>query len=700
MSSSPRRPSATPTDSTREIARLRSLLVELEQRLGTRGTAATLPLQLTSSVPPRNLRERFEKQDSLVSQLLSELPLAVLVHDRRGRLIYANHAFVRLLGWSQQEVPTVTALLARTMPDTESRRGWFRRATADLRSNDATRCVWRDLAVLARDGRRLYVTVRSHRLRGLAALATTLEDLTEQTVAAATIRDSEQRLATTLDSIADAVITADANTRILRVNPVAERLTGWTQQDATGRPLAEVFRVSLPKGGEASGFSLSPSSLPRNDPVVLSDRRGQSHRVDVSASTVRGPDGQVYGTVVVFRDITHQHALEHRMRQTEKLEALGQLVVGLTHEFNNLLAGTLNYAELLSLKFADHGDPESLRWVEGIVQSTRSASQLIGRVLSFAKERPRQSIPIQIHPLVSQVADLLRRTMDPRVTITLELDPSSLVVRGDSQQLEDALVNLALNARDAMPDGGNVCIGTSIVELGVDFCRRSLLPVEEGRYLELRVTDNGQGIPSHLLGRIFEPFFSTKTDHGGSGLGLSVVYATVRDHGGSLEVESRHGLGTTFRLYLPLDSATPSLQKQAWRTAVVSGCGRILLVDDEPILRKTGLALLSRLGYEVTVAEDGEQALRFFQQAHGEFDLVLLDIIMPRLGGRETLREMRRLDPRVRAVYVSGFGLSSEDPAVEDGVHAIIRKPFTAATLSQCIAQALATPRSPGGTRT
>ncbi len=672
------------------LARINSHLQDLEQAL-----RASEPR--VGVVAPRSVTGFPANSDpDFPLLILSELPLAVLVHDGRGRLVYGNHAFFALFGWELETLRTVSGLLRRVLPDA-AERAVVKRAL--LKSALRQRPTL-PLPAVTRDQRRLFLSVRIQRIAGKSTFATTIEDVTDQTQRSKAVFDSAQRLATTLDSIADAVITADAEGRLLRLNRVGESLTGWSQAEAVGRPLSEVFRISVQGNTEQS---IGPAQLAAqstrvpNEPLVLWDRRNQPHSVDVSAASVTTDEGESFGTVVVFRDVTEKRALEHRMRQTEKLESLGQLASGLAHEFNNLMAGTLNRAELLTLRLAESHDRAGQDELLGIIEATRSASQLVARVLSFARERPRQTAPVAIPALLRQVTDLLRRTLDRRIEIALQPDAEGATVRGDAQQLEDALVNLALNARDAMPDGGRLEISSRLVELSPAFTQRSVLPVEPGAYLEIGIRDTGTGIPSHHLGRIFEPFFTTKTARQGSGLGLSVVMATLRDHQGTLEVETESGRGTLFRLFLPLRSQSSIASDQPARDEVVTGEGRLLLVDDEPILRRTGAALLRRLGYEVEVAEDGRRALEVFHEHSGNFDLVLLDIVMPRLGGRETLRELRKLDPQVRAVYVSGYGLSHENPAVEDGVHAIVRKPFSLATLSQCIAEALAAPRTPVG---
>ena len=522
--------------------------------------------------------------------------------------------------------------------------------------------------------------------RRIAQLESRLQKLTNENPPSG---DSSQ-LAVTLDSIADAVITTDPEGKVARLNPVAERLTGFTQGEAIGRPLTEVFRVGSSHRSADAAMVIATTaahSTTTLDPITLWARKGSARTIELSASSIRGAGNEVFGTVLVFRDVTERREHEARKIQSDKLQAIGQLVGGLSHELNNLFAATMSYAELLRLRVAPVEDSDSTLYAESIVDNTRRASDLVGRLLAFARERPRESAPVDVHHVLQ---DVVEQSSDPSSNIAVELttDATDSFVRGDAQALRDSLLNLYVNAREAMPTGGRLRFSTAVVELSAEHCRSSILPIHSGRYLQITVEDNGVGIPKTMLGRIFEPFFTTKRLGNVAGLGLSVVYGTMRDHGGTVEIESEPHLGTKIRLFLPQQGEIPITSLRPSHE-LVPGKGRLLLVDDEPTLRRAGSALLKRIGYDVVVAGDGLEAVAIFKQAPQSFDLVLLDIIMPKMNGREALKELRRIDPNVKALYISAFGLSSEDPSAEDGVQGVIRKPFTAATLSERIAEVL-----------
>lgn len=507
------------------------------------------------------------------------------------------------------------------------------------------------------------------------------------------VRNDEQILSVALDCIADAVITTNAEGRVQRINPVAERLTGWSHVEAEGRPLAEVLRIgATPRSADPALPLSTPGSHTSTtlEPITLWDRRGAPHSIEISASAIREAESESYGTIIIFRDVTSRRELEAKKVQTDKLEAISQLVGGLAHEFNNLLAGTMNFAELLRLRVEGGGDRDARQFTEGIMENTRRASGLVSRLLAFACERPRESNTVDIHSLLDELVEEFSRESGRDSNVEIAAEAPDAFIRGDAQAIRVALSNLLHNSDEAMQSSGKIVIHTDEVTLDDAYCRRSLLPVTRGRYLRIAVEDSGTGIQSHLLGRIFEPFFTTKRSGQAAGLGLSVAYGTIRDHAGTIEVESRSGVGTRVRVLLPLPLAIP-IDSLRPAHQIVTGRGRLLLADDEPSLRRSTGALLRKLGYEVVLAENGAEAVELFRSDPIGFDLVLLDIIMPKMNGRDALRELRKTEPKVKALYVSAFGLSSEDPTTEDGVQGVIRKPFTAAVLSQRVADALET---------
>ncbi len=637
---------------------------------------------------------------TLATTVLVRLPVPVLVLERRGRIVFANHAVEKLFGVTLTEIPTVGALLSRVSPNRQERRKLSERLAQDLRGRRDSmvpgvpvgRLALPPLKLKTADGTIRYLEVQTEVFEQDVLWLVTFTDVDRAIKNEESLRDREQRLAVTLDSIADAVITTNARGKITRVNPVAGRLTGYDPELAVGLPLSRVFRVGL-SARNATNLriaTLAAGAGPLEKPYVLSSHDGTERLVAFSTSTIRGAGGRPQGTVLVFRDITDQRELEQRMRQTEKLEALSQLIGGVAHEFNNRLAGVLSHAELLKLRLPP-SDTESQRSVSQIAASARQAAELIAKLLAFSHEPQRDDGPFDVHELLTDVARELTPKLGARIGLELSLSAPGSHVRGDAKRLRDAVVQLANNARDAMGRTGTLSLRTSLRTLDHEQGQRLSPVLAAGTYLQLAVCDNGKGMEPQLMSRIFEPFFTTKTGQPAAGLGLAAVYGIIQGHGGSLEAQSRPGNGTTVNVLLPTVAAPPlgPVSEQ-----LVLGTGRVLLVDDEPPLRRVGAALLKRLGYDVLTASDGLEALERYRTAAGSIDLVLLDVIMPKLGGKETLAQLLQLDPAARVLFVTGYGLGGDDATQPEGALGVVRKPFTALELSRRVSRAIRTHES------
>jgi two-component system, cell cycle sensor histidine kinase and response regulator CckA len=390
--------------------------------------------------------------------------------------------------------------------------------------------------------------------------------------------------------------------------------------------------------------------------------------VDLTVAPIPG----VQERQVLLHDVTQQRLVEKQLHHAQQMDAVGQLAGGVAHDFNNQLCGIVGYAELLKLKpFAD--DPKVQKYLQNILTACSRAEDLVTALLAFSRRGRMESNRVDINQVINGVIDIASHTFDRRITIARDLRAESAYVMGDASQLESALLNLALNARDAMPEGGELSIKTQIYAGSAG----------QADKLDIYVRDNGSGMSPGVLTRIYEPFFTTKPLGKGTGIGLAAVYGTVQGHGGSIDVQSEVGLGSTFHLRFPLaqgpefqHSQTPKLR---------SGRGSILLVDDDEAVRESSQELLVQLGYQVQVAASGTEALSLFQSSHQDFDLVILDLVMPDIHGSEVLSAMRKISPTIPVLLISGFSaMELEYPS--DGY---LPKPFTAAAFSTAISTLL-----------
>ena len=505
--------------------------------------------------------------------------------------------------------------------------------------------------------------------------------------------ESEERLAITLDSIGDGVIATDRVGRITLMNPVAERLTGWSMQDAIGISLKSAFKVinaDTRRPAETPVAKVIREGKivgPINQNVLVS-RDGTECQISESGAPILDRDGHIVGVVLVFRNVTEQRRLEDQLRHSQRMEPVGRLAGGVAHDFNNLLGGILGYSEMLRDQL--EGNEKLQAYAQAVLDTAGRAAELTKQLLAFSRKGKKQSVPVDVHKLIGEVISILQRTIDRRITVSQRLEALPSVTKGDPNQLESAFLNLAVNARDAMPTGGQLVFATATVNLDKDYCATFPYNVEPGEYVEVSVADTGIGMDEATMAHIFEPFFTTKTVGEGTGLGLAAVFGTVREHHGATRVYSEPGQGAAFKLYLPVDGAYSSATASSEPEPLVHGTGCILIVDDEEVIRNMAREMLHLMGYEVLWAADGEEGVRIYRENAAYIDLVMLDLVMPKVSGREALRALKKLNPRVKVLITSGFSLGMElEELSAEGAGGFIQKPFKKSELSRHVAEVL-----------
>ncbi len=386
--------------------------------------------------------------------------------------------------------------------------------------------------------------------------------------------------------------------------------------------------------------------------------------------------GKVKGVVVLHEDKTEKKALEQRLQQAEKLEAIGQLAGGVAHDFNNMLSGIMGFADILALELED-GELRDM--AESIIKAARQSAQLTQQLLAYARKGQYRKIPIDIHQSISDAVSLLKHSLDRKIQVLQTLHASPSVIVGDPAQLQNALLNLAINARDAMPDGGHLTIETSIREIDSDSNNVRTGELAPGTFVCITVTDNGVGISREHQQKIFEPFFTTKSKGEGTGMGLAAVYGIVRAHNGIITVESEPGSGSTFHILLPV--STEAVEQ----TAVIDDTDdlkadnplHILVIDDEEIARDTAVKMLERLGHTVASTESSHQGVSYFSEHAADVHVVILDMVMPEMGGRAVFQELRKIHPSVKVLLSSGYSIDGEAQEIlDEGVSGFIQKPF------------------------
>ena len=497
----------------------------------------------------------------------------------------------------------------------------------------------------------------------------------------AALHASEERYRALFQQAADALFVLEEPGRVIvDANPAAERLTDCSRDAMIGRSLAD-FLVPPPY---ATG---SPGTL-------LLTRGGRpAATVEMVVGNIQAGARRV--TLASVRDLTEREALEEQLRQAQKMEVLGRLAGGIAHDFNNLLGAVLVSASSLRSEVeADHPAQQSIQSIE---RAAHRAAELTRQLLSFARREGVRREPVAIRELVNGVRALCLRTFGHSLELVAKVDGEGLTVLGDAGQLEQALLNLCLNARDAMPDGGTLTLQAASADVP-EAGPRPVAGLAAGRYVVISVIDTGVGIQPEALPRMFEPFFTTKERGKGTGLGLATAYGIVRGHGGMIGVRSEVGRGSHFDIYLPQSRVAVASQVQAPGGALPGGSETVLLVDDEEELRHTVSRSLVRLGYSVILAANGREAVEKFAQHADEIHLVLLDLLMPEMSGVEAFHAIRALRPAARVLVFTGFASGDEiQQLIASGAEGVLPKPFEIAELASKLRQVLDRAAEPAG---
>jgi signal transduction histidine kinase len=497
------------------------------------------------------------------------------------------------------------------------------------------------------------------------------------------LKKTKNYLDNIINSMPSQLISVDTSNRITLWNARADQQSRISSHPDEERIVENIF-PQLADWSEIISRAVANKEIHHEDAHLFQDGDSTCYE-DITIYPL--VSNGVEGAVIRIDDVTERHRMQEELAHSRKLEAIGQLTGGIAHDFNNMLTGIMGGAELLRRHIGD--DTKGQQYLNMITQAAKRVAELNRKLLIFSRKEQIKNELVDVVQAVREAESILSHSLDKKITITVSVETKETSVIGDLAQLQNALINLGINSGHAMPQGGELSYRLLAVSLDEAYCRTNHFDIQPGRYLEIEVRDTGIGIPREIQNRILEPFFTTREAGKGTGLGLSAVHSAVQQHHGALSFFSEPGTGTSFHIYLPL-AESKYHQDPLIDATPITGSGRILVIDDEPIIQDIAEAFLSHLGYEVVLADDGRKGLELFMADPDGYDLAITDMIMPNMDGEQCFHHMREVRPKVKVLMASGETRDTDIEGLKkQGLRGFIRKPYTIIELSRAVAAAM-----------
>ena len=651
----------------------------LKDRMARLGPAIERALREASDRKARKRAEEALRESEEKYRLLAEnVSDVIFTMDLDLRVTYISPSIERMSGWTSEEwlsfkptdyLPPASLELANKVLAEEL-------VLLSSPNYDRNRVRMFEMEQYGKDGTVYWAEVSARFLYDDEGAAIGIIGATRDISERKQIDEHRKRLFTAVEQAGESIVITDPDGIISYANPAFAEISGFYLEEIIGKTAS-----ILQNGKHNQSFFKDMWSTIEQGKVwrgrFMNHKKDGSHYEETATvSPIKDEAGSIVNYVIVGRDVTSEIQLQNQLFQAQKMEAVGTLAGGIAHDFNNLLQAILGYTDLLLLSGGIiDSDRKSLRVIK---KAARDGADLISRILTFSKKVESKTRPMALNEEVRGAVKLLYRTLPKMIEIELDLADDLMIVDADSAQIEQVILNLCLNAQHAMPDGGRLLIETSNVTLDEEYARTHLGAVS-GKHVLLSVSDNGIGMPSEIVERIFEPFFTTKTNEGGTGLGLATVHGIVSQHGGHITCYSEPGIGTSLKVYLPVSASELMSDPDSTTEMPAFGNETILLVDDDNRIRGIGQKILEKFGYKAVTAKSGEEALAIYPARKDEIALIVLDLIMPGMGGKRCLQELLLIDRDVKVLLASGYsssGLVADEKL--QGAKGFLDKPYEA----------------------
>lgn len=649
--------------------------------------------------------ERLRASEERFRRLSDDSPLAIIIVGRNGNIEYLNKKNTEIMGYSLEEVPTLGHWWSLVYPDEADRnriiKEWANIAECAFRGEEIKNAERR---VVCKDGSVKDVELRISQIED--RIIVVFDDISERRKTEEALLEHENFSKNLIQNSATATFVLDRTHRIMIWNKACEELTGYRGAEMIGTDdqWKPFYPHKRPTVGDViidgntrdlpalyktySESSLSPDGVRAEG--WYKNLGGKDRYVIFEAAPIFSNKGELVAAIETLQDITESKKLEEQLRQSQKLDAIGQLAGGVAHDFNNIITAILGYAHLTLMKL-EADDPLRIN-IEQILQASDRATTLTQSLLAFSRKQVITPTSNNLNDIVSGLHNFLLRLIREDIEIKINCSKEELTVMADRGQIEQVMMNLVTNARDAMPKGGNIFIRTEQIQINGDFIETHGYG-RVGKYALLIISDTGLGMDTKTREKIFEPFFTTKEQGKGTGLGLSMVYGIISQHDGYIDIYSEVGRGTTFKIYIPIfRGPTEKEQAQIQISPLTGGPETILIAEDDSLLRNLTATVLNKYGYSVIEAVDGEEAIAKFAEHSEIVKLVILDGIMPKKNGKEAYEEIRIINPGIKSLFFSGYAeeILSKEGLLEPGINFIL-KPVTPSALLKKVRELLDT---------